>query len=183
RPIAPQELDQVAPAAGVGEHSDAPAMLLELFAIQHLVVPLSRGGRYQSGVTRARRGDEVSLTEGRPRGEEAEAHHRSAARLALDRELAAVGEDEVLHDRQPEAGPAELTGAGAVDPVEALGDAGQVGGRDADPGIRDPDLDQRGPDAARTHRDAAAGRRVLHAVVDEVDEDLGEPVAVGPDRG
>src|SRR5207253_496217 len=102
---------------------------------------------------------EVSLTEGRPRGEEAEAHHRSAARLALDRELAAVGEDEVLHDRQPEAGPAELTGAGAVDPVEALGDAGQVGGRDADPGIRDPDLDQRGPDAARTHRDAAAGRR------------------------
>ena len=43
RPIPPQELDQVAPAAGVGEHSDAPAMLLELFPIQHRVVPLPQG--------------------------------------------------------------------------------------------------------------------------------------------
>src|SRR5262249_20666838 len=35
-------------------------------------------------------------------------HGRSAPRLALDAKLSAMGEYEVLHDGEPEAGPAEL---------------------------------------------------------------------------
>src|SRR5262249_36601658 len=60
-----------------------------------------------------------------------EAHDGAAAEFALDRELAAVSEDEVLDDGQAEAGAAELAGARLVDAIEPLGQARQVRRRNA----------------------------------------------------
>ena len=51
---------------------------------------------------------------------------------------AAVGLDDVLDDRQAEAGAAELARARLVDAVEALGQARQVLGRHADAGVARP---------------------------------------------
>ena len=50
----------------------------------------------------------------------------------LDRHRAAVVGGDVAHDGQAEAGAAGLAAAGPVDAVEALEDAVEVGGRDAD---------------------------------------------------
>src|SRR6266849_2019448 len=52
------------------------------------------------------------------------AHGRAPPRLALDPELAAVGEHEVLDDREAETGAAELARSRLVDAVEPLGDPG-----------------------------------------------------------
>src|SRR5690348_17104242 len=82
------------------------------------------------------------------RHRQGEAYGRAASRLAVDVQLAPVGDDEVLDDRQPEAGAAELPRAGPVDPVEALGDARQVGPRDADAGVGHAELDRTGHGAA-----------------------------------
>ena len=53
------------------------------------------------------------------------------AELAFDGEAAAVALDDMLDDRQAEAGAAERAAAAGVDPVEALGHAGDMLGRDA----------------------------------------------------
>src|SRR5262245_57291448 len=83
-------------------------------------------------------GGGVGSAEGRrPGGRrgQAEAHRRPLARLALDRQLAAVGDHQVLDDGEAETGTAQLTRASLVYPVEALGDAGQVGPGDTDTGV------------------------------------------------
>ena len=48
-------------------------------------------------------------------------------------QLAAMAVDDVLDDGEPETRPALLTARRHVDPVEALGEARQVLGRDAGP--------------------------------------------------
>ena len=65
--------------------------------------------------------------------------------------------------------------------VEAVEQVRQVLGRDADAGVRD--LDARAPVACvEPHGDAAAGRRELERVRDQVVEHLREPVAVADAR-
>src|SRR5439155_11163583 len=68
-------------------------------------------------------------------------HRRAPADRAGDAELAAVGLDDVLHDREPEPRAAEGTRAPLVDAEEALAQPRQVLGGDADPGVLDGDLD------------------------------------------
>ena len=55
-----------------------------------------------------------------------EADCRSLTELALDMELAAMGVDQVLDDAQPQAGSTPFPGAGPIDPIEALGDPGEI---------------------------------------------------------
>src|SRR2546430_2974934 len=114
-------------------------------------------------------------------------HRGALADRARDAELATVGLDDVLHDREPEPRTAEGTRAPLVDAEEALGQPRQVLGGDADPGVLDGDLDHAvvlgaagdgGP-----HGHPAAPRRVLDRVVDQVDEHLPEAIGVGLERG
>src|SRR5437879_11695083 len=65
----------------------------------------------------------------RPAGREREADRRALLRLALDRELAAVGEHQVLDDREPEPRPAALSRARLVRPAEPTGNPRQARGR------------------------------------------------------
>ena len=58
--------------------------------------------------------------------------------LAFEPEFATMGLHQMLDDRQPQAGPTELTRAGFIHPVEAFGDAWQIDRRDADASIDDP---------------------------------------------
>src|SRR5262245_26674701 len=55
-----------------------------------------------------------------PHGEE-QGEAAAASRLGFDVQAAPVPVDDVLHDGEAEAGPAELPGAGRIDPVEPLG--------------------------------------------------------------
>ena len=89
-----------------------------------------------------------------------------------------MGEHEVLDDREPEARAAELARSRLVDAVEPLGDPRQVGRRDPDAGVDHVDLDPAVRRLLDPHRHAAAFGRVLDGVVDQVDEDLHEPIAV-----
>ena len=101
--------------------------------------------------------------------------------LAARGEPAAVELDERAADRQAEAEPAEPPGdrrvpllEGVEDPRERLG---------VDPLARVDDLDDQ-PAAlavAGADRERAAGRRELHAVLDQVPVDLLEPRGVGLD--
>jgi len=56
-PDSPAELDQVAPAAGVGEHSDAPSDVARTLPTASRRPPFLRG-TLPAGMTTARRGDE-----------------------------------------------------------------------------------------------------------------------------
>src|SRR5438270_7693810 len=68
-----------------------------------------------------------------------EADRRPLPLSAVDRQLAAVRNHEVLDDREPEAGTAELAGASLVHTIEALGDARQISWRNANSGVDDVD--------------------------------------------
>src|SRR2546428_5291485 len=101
---------------------------------------------------------------------------RPATGLALDPKLAAVRHHDVPDDREPEAGAAELARTRLVDTVEPLGDPREIGRRDPDAGVDHGDLELAAGYRSRRHRHAAALRRVLDRVVDQVDDDLYEPV-------
>src|SRR5579875_2543670 len=114
---------------------------------------------------------------------------RALAELAVDVERAAVMGDDVLDDGKAEAGAAELAGAGRVDPVEPLGEPGQVLARDAVAMVAHGDGERRRPLArARAWQEARrraggdldrrAGPAVFDGVVEKVLEHLGKLVRV-----
>src|SRR5690606_22831455 len=94
----------------------------------------------------------------------------------------AVGFYDVLDDGQAEAGAAGGAAAAGLDPVEALKDAGQVARRNARAGVGygEPGA----APAAGFHRDGdgAAPGGILEAVVQQVGEDLVQPLPVEPSR-
>src|SRR5512134_698058 len=96
---------------------------------------------------------------------------------ALDPDRARVGLDDVLHDGEPQPGPPGVAGTLLVDAVETLEDPAEVLRGDADPVVLDAEADpaspRRGADA-----DRPAAAVVLDGVVDEVHQDLLEPVPV-----
>ena len=55
------------------------------------------------------------------------------ARPALDRHPAAVGLDDVLHDREPQAAPLDVVHQAGAHAVEAVEDLALLVARDADP--------------------------------------------------
>ena len=90
---------------------------------------------------------------------------------------ATAGLDELLDDREADAGTAARPVARLLDAIEALEDAVEVGRRDAVAGVRDRD-EEIGWSTFGTDRDGAAGRRVPGRVRQKVGEDLGELVRV-----
>src|SRR5207249_8343628 len=113
-------------------------------------------------------------------------HRRAPAYRARDGELAPVSLDDVLHDREPEARAAEGARASLVDAEEALGQPRQVPRGDADARVLDGDVDHAvvlGAAGGGPHEHAAAPRRVLDRVVDQVDEHLPEAIRVSLERG
>src|SRR6185295_6229071 len=123
-------------------------------------------------------GDGVVTTVLRPAAVRRDLEPEGAAALrgALDTHPAAVQLDGVLHDGEPQPGPARGARPAAVDPVEALEDAGQVLGRDAAPGVGDGDPDRGGP---RVRRDPHRPRiRVLDGIVEQVPERHLHPLPV-----
>src|SRR5262249_58486783 len=110
-----------------------------------------------------------------------EAHRRALTERAVDVKLATMGLDQMLHDREPEPGPADLPGPVLVDTVEALRDAREVGRWDPDPRVADPNLDTSPWLRSGLDADLSPLGRELDRVVHEVDQDLDEPVAVRVD--
>src|SRR5687767_4413256 len=72
---------------------------------------------------------------------EPEAEHCSAAFRVLGREVSTLSAGKVAGDGEPEARPPAVAAPGAVRPVEAVEDAGEVLGRYPGPGVRDAHLD------------------------------------------
>src|SRR5437867_9627187 len=104
------------------------------------------------GQTRISRSDSYLVDQDDLATRDGEAEHAALAGRAAHPDLAAVERDDVLDDRQPQAGSALLARAGLVDSIEALEDPGLVFGRDAGTGIGDftPDSPVGFPQA---HRD------------------------------
>src|SRR5258708_30304827 len=71
------------------------------------------------------------------RAGEARAEAAALPRRAVDVEHRAVAAQRVLHDGEPQSGATRFARAAAVDAVEALGEARDMLGRDADPGVLD----------------------------------------------
>src|SRR5262245_3941219 len=110
------------------------------------------------------------------RGEE-ELDGCAAAERAQGPDAPAVRFDEVLHDREPEAGTplsARPAGVGAVEPLEH---ACQVLGGDSRARIgysEDYATGRRG----RAYHDLAVGGRMAQGIVEEVGKDLAQGIAV-----
>src|SRR3989449_8744795 len=104
---------------------------------------------------------------------------RSAPLDAFQIDSPAVCLDRPTSDGQPEARPTEITRSRLVDSVEAIEYAVAMLRRYARPGVGD--LDGRpGPSVSYGYPDAAAGRRVLHGVVHQVDQCLPDHEAIHP---
>ena len=105
-----------------------------------------------------------------------------AAPALSARDRAAVQLDEVPHDREPEAEPAVHARGRAVGLPEALEDVRQELGRDALAGVARPTIST--CEFTRRERDlhAAALRRELDRVRQQVPDDLLQPVGVAGDE-
>src|SRR5262249_33338043 len=103
----------------------------------------------------------------------------SLARDAVDPDRALHGLDEVLDDREAEAGAAHVPRATAVDAVKALEEARQVAGLDAGAGVRHLDVDLVFA-GAHADGDGRARGAVLDRVVDQIGEHLLDGAAIGP---
>lgn len=104
------------------------------------------------------------------------------AGVAFGPDIAAMGLDDVLHDRETEAGSALVAGTGGVHTEEAFEDPFQGVARDAGSVVRHPDL-RPGPVGVwirgGADRDLAALAAIFDSVVDEIEEDLLKTVGVG----
>jgi hypothetical protein len=93
-----------------------------------------------------------------------------------------MGFYDVLGDGEAEACAADFAGAGCVDAIEAFEDALLIGEGDSDAGVGDGDngfVIARG--SAEIH--AAAGRSVLHGVVEEILENFAEQAGIAAHGG
>src|SRR6266849_3483700 len=106
-----------------------------------------------------------------------EVERRTVTDSALDPDLAAMHLDDLLNDREAQAGPGYRLGGAAADPPEAFEDMLDLVRRDAQPGVGDADERKTAVGAGRQRHRPAIGR-VLDRIVDEVAQDLDETVAV-----
>ncbi len=102
----------------------------------------------------------------------------SAPPLAFGPDPATVRLDQVFDDREPEAGPAFVAGAGLIRPVETLEDPGQVLARN--PGSRVAHAQAHaGALWPPVKGDAPAARGITERVIEEVGEHLPHRVRIG----
>src|SRR5688572_12071218 len=96
---------------------------------------------------------------------------RALAGLALEAQPAAMPLDDMLDDRQPQAGPAERPAAARVDSIETLGDPRDMLGRDAFAAVGEGEVDHVAlAGQADGHRRSAAA--VAQSIADEIVEQL-----------
>src|SRR5260370_36642748 len=102
---------------------------------------------------------------------------RPVPNRAFDPDLAAMHLNDLLNDREAQAGPGYRLGRAASDPPEALEDMLDLVRGDAQAGVGHADECK---PAVRTGRKghSPAVRRVLDRVLDQACHDLDEPVAV-----
>ena len=119
------------------------------------------------------------------RGDSGQKHAHSGALVdgAFDLELAAMSLNDVLYDSETQSRAAQFAGTRFVDAVEALGEPRQVLFRNPCAGIDDCDFNLRvcfsaGMGVCGRDHDRAASGCVLHRIIDEVEQDLHERVAV-----
>src|SRR4029077_10625082 len=105
---------------------------------------------------------------------------RTLAHFALDPDTPAVNFDKVFGNGEPQSGAADFAGTRHIHPIEAREDAGLVRSRDADAGIRHR-KNYLGAVGGSADHDLAAGRGVLHGVVEQILQHLGETAAVRGD--
>src|SRR5437879_4593757 len=92
---------------------------------------------------------------------------RALAHFALDPDAAAMNFDEMFGDGQAQAGAADFAGTGNVNSVETLENARLIGPGDAYAGVGDGE-GHFGAVHRRADHDLAAGRSVLHGVVEQI---------------
>src|SRR5580704_18910259 len=91
---------------------------------------------------------------------------------------AGMSEHDVFGDGEAKASASRFAGAGLIDAVETLEQAGQVFGSDARTKVPHVKLDAAVQSASAQH-DAIAGSRVFHGIFDEVREHLVNGFAIG----
>src|SRR5216684_8703168 len=105
---------------------------------------------------------------------------RALPHFALDPDAATMNFDKMFGDGKSQAGAANFAGTGNVNAVEALEDAGLVRPGDADSGVGNRE-GHFGAVRGRADHDLAAGRSVLHRVVQEILQNFGKTAAVSGD--
>jgi len=118
-------------------------------------------------------------------GGQSEQECRAVGEFAFGADGAAVGQHDVFGDSQAEAGASGFAGAGFVDAIETLEQAGQVFGTDACAEILDIEFNAvfRAPlRGVRAERDAFSRATVLHRVFNQVGKDLMNRLAVGENQ-
>src|SRR5438445_8033643 len=107
---------------------------------------------------------------------------RAVPDRAFHPDLAPVHLHDLLNDREAEAGPGNRLRGTAADTAETLKHVADLVLWDADAGVGDAHQGELPLDPARK-RDRPTLRRVLDRVVDQVADDLDQPVAVARDDG
>lgn len=114
---------------------------------------------------------------------ERQVNHESAARYRFPVEfhLSAVGRNRPMNNRESQTSAAFGSGTRFVDAIGALKDLFRVLGRNSRAAV--PDLDDRIPIGGMyIHSNLSACRRILHGVIDEIDQSLAQDQAVSLDR-
>ena len=106
------------------------------------------------------------------------ADRRSFARLALGFDGAAMQLRDVFHDREAQAGSAQLAAAPFIGAIETLEDARQIALRE----FRCPRsatlMRTRSPVDRRPQGNHAAGLRIFHRVIEQIVDDFLKPALV-----
>src|SRR3972149_1979973 len=96
---------------------------------------------------------------------------------ALDKDIAVVLVDDPPGDGEAQARATGVTTACRIRAVEALEDVGKVIGWDPDAGVPNGQDRLRGR-PLQLHRDGTLGQRILEAVVQQLQKELLQPVAI-----
>src|SRR5262245_19558705 len=111
------------------------------------------------------------------RGVQTDREAAAAVRAAVDLERAAVRDDDRAREGQAEAAAARVAAAPGVEPHKRLEDAPDVGRIDPDARVLDDEGHTLARPLQRDHH-AAAGRRVLDGIVDQVQQRAAERTGV-----
>src|ERR1700751_734551 len=105
---------------------------------------------------------------------------RSFAELAFGFDPAAVQLNNMLHDREPEAGSAKFAAPRLVRPVESLEDPGQIFPADASPTVA-YGKDDFAILAFPRQADGPAVTRIFHRIIEKIVENFSQPLLIGAD--
>lgn len=115
-------------------------------------------------------------------GGDAEPESGTVIEVGRDADFAVEGEDDFPADGEAESGAAELAGGGIVYLIEAIEDAGELCGGDADAGIGDGETEEAWAIGSDGNFDVSVAGE-FDRVEEEVQEYLADPVRIGDKIG